>query len=75
MLQDYLWRLPCIPEILKNHLQYNKIAYQDVNVASDKSSRDEMVAKTGQIAVPVIEIDGEISVGYDEKWLKEKLNL
>jgi len=34
-----------------------------------------MVKKTGQLAVPVIDIDGEISVGFDEKWLRQKLNL
>ena len=34
-----------------------------------------MVNKTGKFVVPVIDIDGEVSVGYNEKWLKEKLNL
>lgn len=56
-------------------LDDSKVTYQDIDVASDKAARQEMVAKTGQIAVPVIEIDGELSVGYDEKWLKQKLNL
>ncbi len=56
-------------------LDDGKIVYQDIDVASDKAGRDEMVTKTGQIAVPVIDIDGEISVGYDENWLKQKLNL
>jgi glutaredoxin len=56
-------------------LDDSKVTYQDIDVAIDKAARQEMVAKTGQIAVPVIEIDGELSVGYDEKWLKQKLNL
>jgi glutaredoxin 3 len=56
-------------------LDDDKIVYQDIDVASDKTGRDEMVTKTGQLAVPVIDIDGEISVGYDENWLKQKLNL
>jgi len=38
-------------------------------------ARDEMLSKTGQFMVPVVDIDGEIAVGYDEKWLKQKLNL
>ena len=53
----------------------NKISYQNVDVASDKAGREEMVTRTGQISVPVIDIDGEISVGYDENWLKKKLKL
>jgi len=56
-------------------LDENKIPYSNLDVASDKVARDEMFNKTGRIAVPVIDIDGEISVGYDEKWLKQKLNL
>lgn len=56
-------------------LEENKIPFQDLDVASDKAARDEMINKTGQLAVPVVDIDGDIAVGYDEKWLKQKLNL
>jgi glutaredoxin len=56
-------------------LDENKVAYRERDVARNKIARDEMVTKTGRLAVPVIEIDGEVSVGYNEKWLKEKLNL
>lgn len=53
----------------------NNIPYQDVNVAQDKAGRDEMVQKTGQLAVPVISINGDIVVGFDEAQLREKLGL
>ena len=56
-------------------LDENKVTYKNLDVAADKVAREEMLNKTGQFAVPVIDIDGEISVGYDEKWLKQKLNL
>jgi len=56
-------------------LDDNKIPYQDLNVASDQDARDEMVTKTEQLAVPVVDIDGDILVGFDEKWLRQKLNL
>jgi len=56
-------------------LDDNKIAYQAFDVASDKAARDEMITKSGQMGVPVIDIDGEITVGFDEKWLRGKLNL
>lgn len=59
----------------KQFLDDNKISYQNIDVAADKVARDEMIAKTGQIGVPVIEVDGDISVGFDEKWLREKLSL
>jgi glutaredoxin 3 len=56
-------------------LDENKIIYRNLDVARDKVARDEMVSKTGKLVVPVIDINGEVSIGYDEKWLKEKLNL
>ena len=59
----------------KQFLDDNKVLYQSLDVAADKAARDEMVSKTGQLSVPVIDVDGELSVGFDEKWLKEKLNL
>ncbi len=59
----------------KQFLDDNKISYQNLDVASDKAARDEMITKSGQMGVPVIDIDGEITVGFDEKWLRQKLNL
>ena len=56
-------------------LDENKVVYKYLDVSRDKIARDEMVSKTGRLAVPVVEVDGEVSIGYDEKWLKEKLNL
>ncbi len=44
-------------------------------MASDKAARDEMAKKSGGMAVPVIEIDGNITVGFDEERLKKQLGL
>jgi len=56
-------------------LEQHGIAFKEFNVASDKAAREEMVKKSGQMGVPVIEIDSELVVGYDEGWLKQKLGL
>ena len=56
-------------------LEEHNIAYQELDVGADREARDEMVRKSGQMAVPVIEIDGDILVGFDEGKLKEKLGL
>lgn len=60
---------------VKQLLDDNKIVYQDIDVIQDKQAREEMVNKTGQIAVPVIDIDDELAVGFDESWIKQKLGL
>ncbi len=59
----------------KQLLEDNKVSYQNVDVTTDTAGREEMVNITGQLSVPVIDIGGEIQVGYDENWLKKKLNL
>jgi len=59
----------------KQFLEANKVTYQDFNVAQDRAARDEMVKKSSQTAVPVIIIDGEIVVGFNEPALKMKLDI
>ena len=59
----------------KDFLKANNITFQAFDVASDKAARDEMVTKSGQLGVPMIDIGGDITVGFDENWLKQKLNL
>jgi glutaredoxin 3 len=56
-------------------LEENGFSFQDINVASDKTAREEMIRKSNQITVPVIEIDGGIIVGFNEAQLKSKLGI
>jgi glutaredoxin len=53
---------------------YN-IGYEEVNVATDKEGMEEMMSKTGQMSVPVIEIDDQVIVGFDRKKISELLGL
>lgn len=59
----------------KDFFQENNIAYTDYNVAEDANKRAEMVEKTGQMGVPVIEINGDLVVGFNEGKLRELLEL
>lgn len=49
------------------------VAYTEINVATDLEKRKEMIEKTGQMGVPVIEVDGKVIVGYEESRLAELL--
>jgi len=60
---------------VKQYLKENSIAFEDFNVAADQAKADEMVEKSGQIGVPVIDIDGEIIVGFDKENIKKALGL
>jgi glutaredoxin len=59
----------------KEFLQNHKIKFTEINVADDKKAASEMVKKSGQMGVPVIEIDGEIVVGFDEEMLRKLLKI
>lgn len=62
-------------KMTKEFFKKNNVAYQDFNVGEDEKAREEMIKKTGQMGVPVIEIDDKIVIGYDEATLKELLSL
>lgn len=59
----------------KDFLKEHNIEFEDVNVAEDEKARDEMIEKSGQMGVPVIDIDGEIIVGFDKAKLSELLKI
>ncbi|KKW48173.1 MAG: Glutaredoxin-like protein, YruB-family [Parcubacteria group bacterium GW2011_GWA1_59_11] len=57
----------------KAFFKENKIDYSEKNVAVDSQAVEEMIKKSGQLGVPVIDVDGEIIVGFDKPRLKELL--
>jgi len=61
--------------MVKSFLTESKIAFKEINVAEDKVALEEMLRKSGRMAVPQIEIDGEIFVGFDKAKLKQTLGL
>ena len=52
-----------------------KIKYKAIDVGKDHKGAQEMIKKSGQQGVPVIDIDGKIIVGYDELQLKKILKI
>ena len=59
----------------KQFLKENNIYFQDIDVSSDQIAADEMMKKTGQMGVPVLDIDGQIIVGFDKEKIKQLLGL
>ncbi|MEX2054356.1 MAG: glutaredoxin family protein [Candidatus Colwellbacteria bacterium] len=59
----------------KEFFKNNNIEFTSYDVASDATKRDEMVQKSGQLGVPVIFVDDELIVGFDEARLKSLLGL
>tara|TARA_B100000745_G_scaffold251228_1_gene173358 strand:- start:562 stop:795 length:234 start_codon:yes stop_codon:yes gene_type:complete len=53
----------------------NNIEYTEADVSADPEKRAEMVEITGQMGVPVIRIDDDVVVGFDESKVKELLGM
>ncbi|MBI2475939.1 MAG: NrdH-redoxin [Candidatus Taylorbacteria bacterium] len=61
--------------LAKDFFKLNNIAYTDKNAAADPVARKEAITKSGQMGVPVIDIDGAIVVGFDEPKLRKLLEI
>lgn len=70
-----IYSTPTCPycKMAKQYLSERKIEYQDFDVSSDDKAREEMVKKSGQLGVPVIDIDGEIFVGFNKEEIEKAL--
>jgi glutaredoxin 3 len=61
--------------LAKDYFDEHGIAYTEYDVATDISKRKEMVDKTGQMGVPVIDIDGQIIIGFNEESIAKALGI
>ena len=59
----------------KSFFHEHNVVYREKDVSADASAVDEMVQKSGQMGVPVIDVDGKIVIGFDESALKEALGI
>jgi glutaredoxin 3 len=62
-------------QVAKDHLQAHAIDFEDIDVSADMERAREMVEKSGQYGVPVLDIDGEIIVGFDRARIDTLLGL
>lgn len=60
--------------LAKDYFKSHGVNYTEYNVASDLEQRKIMVEKSGQLGVPVIDIEGKIMVGFDETELASALS-
>lgn len=75
--QVKIYSTPTCPycKMTKQFLQENNIQFTDINVADDQAAAEEMVERSGQMGVPVLDIEGEIIVGFDKGKIKKALGI
>jgi glutaredoxin 3 len=54
----------------KSFLEEHAVTFDNVDVSIDAAGRDEMMKRSGQMGVPVIDVDGEIVIGFDKERLE-----
>jgi glutaredoxin 3 len=59
--------------MVKEFLKDKKLEFEDIDVNSDKDKAQEMVEKSGQMGVPVVDIGGKIIIGFDKPKIEETL--
>lgn len=62
-------------KMTKAFFKEHNVAYEEKDVASDRAAAEEAMEKSGQMAVPVIDIDGTIVVGFDKPHLSQLLGI
>jgi glutaredoxin-like YruB-family protein len=77
MAKVIIYTTPSCPycQMAKAFFKEHNISYEEKDVSTDEKAVAEMIYKSGQLGVPVIDIDGQIVVGFDKEALSELLNI
>lgn len=75
MMKVKVYSTPTCPwcNRVKEFLTEKKVKFKEVDVSKDDKARDEMIEKSGQMGVPVVEINGKIIVGFDQAAIEDAL--
>ena len=60
---------------LKSYLKSLNIEFEDIDVSQDLIAQKEMIERTGQYEVPVVDIGGELVVGFNQDKINELLEI
>ncbi len=60
---------------LKSFLKENNIDFEAIDVSNDQEKAQEMIKKSGQMGVPVLDIEGEIIVGFNKEAITKALDI
>jgi glutaredoxin-like YruB-family protein len=77
MAQVKVYSTPTCPYCIraKKYLSDKGIAFENIDVSTDEEALKQMVDVSGQMGVPVLVIDGDVIVGFDQSRIDQKLGL
>jgi len=59
----------------KQFLKDSNVEFENIDVSTDQAKAQDMVKLSGQMGVPVINIEGVVIVGFDKDKIKETLGI
>ena len=59
----------------KEYFKAQNIAFEEIDVSRDRQQAQEMIRKSGQMGVPVIDIEGDIILGFDQPSIDRVLGI
>ncbi len=62
-------------KLAKDFLKEQKIPFEDINVAENSAAANDMVKLSGQMGVPVVDVGGQVIVGWNRQALEDALHL
>jgi len=62
-------------QMTKAFFKEHEVEYEEKDVAADEAAREEMVNKTQQMGVPVIDVDSTVVIGFDQTKLAQLLGI
>ncbi len=60
---------------LKEFLKEHNIEFEDIDISKDEKVKDDIIKRSGAIGAPIIEVDGEIIVGFDRAKIVKLLKI
>lgn len=60
---------------LKGYFKKNAIEFEDIDVSKDEKQLEKMIKDSGQMSVPVVDIDGEVITGFDKERIDKLLKI
>lgn len=61
--------------LAKDYFKENNVEYTEYNVAEDADKRKEMVERSGQMGVPVIFIEDQMVIGFNQDKIASLLDI
>ena len=61
--------------VLKNYLKEKGFEFEEIDISKETAKREELIKKTGLATLPVVEINGQLIVGFDKKKIDEILKI